>query len=82
MESNKVLVELEWEQIDAIIKNELREHIEMIHKELSVGEHIHPDDEADKQKLLPALYVVYEYWAGEAESMRLMKELGYETRTD
>lgn len=82
MDSNKVLVELEWEQIDAIIKNELREHIEMIHKELSVGEHIHPDDEADKQKLLPALYVVYEYWAGEEKSMQLMEELEYETRTD
>jgi len=82
MESNKVLVELEWDQIDAIVRNELRDHIEMIHRELAAGGHIHPDDEAGKQKLLPALYVVYEHWAGEAESMRLMKELEYETRTD
>lgn len=83
MDHNKVLVELEWEQIDAIIRSELRDHIEMIHREMAVGEYIHPDDKADKQKLLPALYVVYEYWAGEAESMRLMDVLGagYEDRT-
>lgn len=79
---NKVVVELEWEQIDAIIVHELREHIEMIHRELAVGGHIHPDDEADKQKLLPALYVVYEYWAGESETNKLKELMGYETGTN
>lgn len=82
MEHNKVLVELEWEQIDAIVRNELRDHIEMIHRELAVGEYVHPDDEADKQKLLPALYVVYEYWAGQAETNKLKEYMGHETGTD
>jgi hypothetical protein len=82
MEANKVMVELEWEQIDAIIRHELRDHIEMIHRELAAAHYIHPDDEADKQKLLPALYVVYEYWAGETEANKLKEEMGYETETD
>jgi len=82
MDSNKVLVELEWEQIDAIVRNELRDHIEMIHRELAVGEYVHPDDEAHKQKLLPALYVVYEHWAGQAETNKLKEYMGHETGTD
>lgn len=82
MEHNKVLVELEWEQIDAIVRNELRDHIEMIHRELAVGEYIHPDDEADKKELLPALYVVYEYWAGKTDTDKLKELMGHETKTD
>ena len=84
VDGNKVMVELEWEQIDAIVRNELRDHIEMIHRELAAREYVHPDDEAKKKELLPALYVVYEHWAGEAESMQLMNELGigHETGTD
>lgn len=83
MEHNKVLVELEWEQIDAIVRNELREHIIITHKEMQGG-YIHQDDEAHNRVLFPALCVVHKHWAGEAESMQLMNELGigHETGTD
>lgn len=84
MESNKVMVELQWEQIDTIIANELREHIIMMQREREAGLWVHPDDQADNHELFPALCKVHKYWAGEAESMRLMDELGigHETRTD
>ena len=85
MEHNKVLVELEWEQIDAIMERELRDHIIITHKEMQ-GNYIHPDDEAYNHVLFPALCVVHKHWAGEAESMKLMEELGLgygdETGTD
>jgi len=86
MEHNKVLVELEWEQIDAIMERELREHVIMIHKEMQGGIYVHPDDEAYNHVLFPALCVVHKHWAGEDESMKLMEELGLgygdETTTD
>lgn len=83
VDGNKVLVELDWDQIDAIIKNELREHIIITHKEMQ-GEYFHQDDEAYNHVLFPALCVVHKHWAGEAESMQLMNELGigHETGTD
>lgn len=83
MESNKVLVELEWEQIDEIICSELREHIIMLHKEMMAGDWVHPDDQADNAELFPAMCKVHKYWAGEAETKKLMDELGigYETGT-
>ena len=83
MEANKVLVELEWEQIDAIIEKELRAHIISLHKEMAADHWVHPDDQADNAELFPAMCKVHKYWAGEAESMRLMDELGigYETGT-
>lgn len=76
MEVNRVLVELEWEQIDAIIEKELREHIIMLHKEMMADHWMHPDDQADSAELFPAMCKVHKYWAGEEESMRLMNELG------
>lgn len=81
MEHNKVMVELEWEQIDAIICSELRSHIIMVHKEVVSENHVHPDDKTDAEELLPALLKVYQYWAGEAEVIKVAKELGYEIGT-
>jgi len=86
MEHNKVLVALEWEQIDAITERELRDHIIITHKEMQGGAYVHPDDKAYNHVLFPALCVVHKHWAGEAESMKLMEELGLgygdETGTD
>lgn len=77
----KVLVEMDWEQVDEIICSELREHIIMVHKEVVSENHVHPDDKTDAEELLPALLRVYKYWAGEAEVIKVTKELGYETGT-
>ena len=76
VDGNKVMVELMWEQVDAIIERELREHIIIAHKEMMAGNYVHPDDAAYNHTLFPALCVVHKHWAGEAESMRLMDELG------
>ena len=77
----KVWVEMEWEQVDEIICRELREHIIMVHKEVVSENHVHPDDKTDAEELLPALLRVYQYWAGEAEVIKVTKELGYEIGT-
>lgn len=76
VDGNKVMVQLMWEQVDAIIEKELREHIIMLQREREAGLWVHPDDQADNEELFPALCKVHKYWAGEAESMRLMDELG------
>lgn len=75
MDDNKVLVELEWEQIDAIVRNELRDHAIMVETEMAKDYYLHPDDKKDNETLLPALVRAYEYWAGENETARLMEEL-------
>jgi len=59
VDGNKVLVELEWEQIDAIVRNEIRDHIYMTHREIKLSQCFHPDDIAQNEKLLPALLIVY-----------------------
>lgn len=82
MDHNKVLVELEWEQVDSIVRNEIGDQIEMIHREMVASSYVHPDDKAHQEKLLPALYLVYEYWAGESETNKLKELMGYETGTD
>ena len=83
VDGNKVMVELMWEQVDAIVERELREHIIITHKEMQGG-YIHKDDEAYNHVLFPALCVVHKHWAGEEKSMKLMNELGigYESEID
>lgn len=71
-------VKLEWEQVDAIVAKEIKDAIEIISHELRNKEFIHPDDEARNLELLPALFLVYDYWAGEHEADKLKKELDYE----
>lgn len=80
----RIMIEMDWEQVDEIIVHELREHIISLHKEMTKDHWVHPDDQADNAELFPAMCKVHKYWAGEAESMRLMKELGigYETETN
>lgn len=83
VDGNKVLVELEWEQIDAIIRNELRDHVMIVHKEMALeSTYMHPDDIEDNKTLLPALLRCYEYWAGEENTNKLKQEIGYEAATD
>ena len=77
----KVMVEMDWEQVDEIICSELRSHSIMVHEEVVAENHVHPDDKTDAEELLPALLKVYQYWAGEAEVIKVTKELGYEIGT-
>jgi hypothetical protein len=78
----RVWVQLEWEQVDAMIVRELKEHIEITARDVAAartGEGwVHPEDVEYNEKLLPALLVVYEHWAGEEAANKLKKELGYE----
>lgn len=73
VDGNKVLVELEWEQIDAIVRNEIRDHIYMVHREILGEGWMHPDDIEQNKVLLPALLTVYEYCAGK-EALEKIKE--------
>lgn len=75
VDGNKVLVELEWEQIDTIVRNEIRDHIYMTHREMKLNKYIHPDDVAQNEKLLPALLIIYEYYAGEEELKKVQEIL-------
>ena len=74
VDGNKVLVEMEWEQIDGIVRQELREHIIMTEKEKG-GRWIHPDDEEHNKILLPALLTVYRYWAGEEAANKIKEQI-------
>jgi len=77
----KVWVQLEWEQVDGIIVDELEGHILMTAHDIvaaDYGAHVHPDDDSYNRKLLPALFVVYEHWAGEEATADLKKQVGYE----
>lgn len=75
VDGNKVMVELEWEQIDAILCQEIREHILMVHRDIVGADWVHPDDEEHNKILLPALFVVYEYWAGKSAADELKEQL-------
>lgn len=78
----RIMVEMDWEQVDEIICSELRDHVLILHKEMTEGDYIHPSDKIDNETLIPALLRVYEYWAGESELEKLKQEIGYETETD
>jgi len=77
----KVWVQLEWEQIDAIVVKELKDHIEITARDVNIaknGGYVHPLDVEYCQRLLPALLVVYEHWVGEEAAAQLKQEVGYE----
>jgi hypothetical protein len=78
----KVWVQLEWEQVDALIAKELKEHIEITAREIhaeSTGESwVHPEDVVYNPKLLSALFIVYQHWAGEEAAESLKERVGYE----
>lgn len=81
-DGTKVWVQLEWDQIDAIVVKEIKWHIQTIARDVEAAKTgegwVHPEDAEHNPKLLSALFVVYEYWAGEAAANKLKKELGYE----
>jgi hypothetical protein len=75
----RVWVQLEWEQVDAMIVKELKWHIEDAARNMKAAKTgegwVHPDDVEYNFKLLPALLVVYEHWAGEDEANKLKEEI-------
>jgi hypothetical protein len=69
----KATIELEYEQIDAIICTQLKEHIEMISRDNN-------EPFADHEyinRLLEGFFVVYDYFAGEDAVKELQDEIGY-----
>ena len=75
----KVWAQLEWEQVDAIIADELESHIFMTAHEIVAADNdvpVHPEDDAYNRKLIPALFIVYEHWAGEEAAANLKKQVG------
>ena len=77
----KVWVQLEWEQVDAMIVKELKWHIENAARDMKAAETgegwAHPEDVAYNVRLLPALFVVYEHWAGEEAAESLKEQVGW-----
>jgi hypothetical protein len=75
----KVWVRLEWEQVDAMIAKELKEHIEITVRDMHAAKngegYAHPDDVVYNFKLLPALLIVYEHYAGEDAANKLKEEI-------
>jgi hypothetical protein len=78
----KVWVQLEWEQVDAMIVKELKNQIELAVHDMEAakaGESwTHPEDVAYNVKLLPALFIVYAHWAGEEAADHLKQDLEYD----
>lgn len=78
----KVWVQLEWEQVDAMVVKELKDSIEgtaqMVEAAKSHSSWVHPDDAEHNLKLLPALFLVYQHWAGEEAAAELKQQVGYE----
>jgi hypothetical protein len=75
---NKAWIQMEWEQVDAIVRHELRQQI--ITTSQPEGWR-HPDDIEYDKILLPALKIVYEYFAGEKNLIELEKELNANSQT-
>jgi hypothetical protein len=74
----KVTLELNDEQIVAIIADELESHIFMIAHEIAAADndvHVHPEDDAYNRKLIPAFFIVYEHFAGEEAVANLKKQV-------
>jgi hypothetical protein len=67
----RVTIELEYEQIDAIICTQLKEHIVMTIKSIDSSWCDHTYERA----LLDAMWVVYAYYVGEEVVEALKKEL-------
>jgi hypothetical protein len=79
---SKVWVQLEWEQVDAMIMKELKENIEITARSMWAEKNgegwVHPKDVERNAKLLHALFTVYEYWAGEEAAATLKQNLEYD----
>ena len=67
----KVTIELEYEQIDAIVSKELKEQIEMVFRDK------HEPNLEHNERLLEGLFVVYDYFAGEDAVKEIQDEIGY-----
>jgi hypothetical protein len=67
----KVTIELEYEQIDAIVCKELKEQIEMVFRDNNKSNFEH------NERLLEGLFVVYDYFAGEDAVKEIQDEIGY-----
>ena len=67
----KVTIEIDYDQIDAIVCAQLKEHIEMAFRDYDG-----PNDEYN-ERLLEGLFVVYDYFAGEDALKELQDEIGY-----
>jgi hypothetical protein len=65
----KVTIEIDYDQIDAIVCTQLKEHIEM-----AVRDNYEPNDEYN-ERLLEGLFVVYDYFAGEDAVKELKEEI-------
>ena len=75
----KVTIELNDEQIETIIADELESYIFMTAHEIVAADNdvpVHPEDDAYNRKLIPALFVVYEHYAGEEAAANLKKQVG------
>jgi hypothetical protein len=75
----KVTFEMEDVQVGAIIADELESHIFMTVHEIVAADndvHVHPEDDAYNRKLIPALFIVYEHFAGEEAAANLKKQVG------
>ena len=67
----KVTIEIDYDQIDAIVCTQLKEHIEMAFRD-----YYEPNIEYN-ERLLEGLFVVYDYFAGEDALKELQDEIGY-----
>jgi len=75
----KVTIELNDEQIETIIADEIESHIFMTAYDIVAADNdvpVHPEDDAYNRKLIPALFVVYEHFAGEEAAANLKKQVG------
>lgn len=82
MESNKVLVELEWEQIDALVARELERYLRSTIDSIKQNDYFNEEDKEHDIKIVSALFTVIQDWMSVDKINSLKKELGYETRTD
>ena len=69
---------LEWEQVDSLVAQELKRQIEGFSEEANSGSWMHPDDVAYAKEILPAMLMVYEYWAGKEAAESLKQNIAYD----
>lgn len=75
----KVTIELNDEQIETIIADEIESHIFMTAYDIVAADNgipTHPEEDSYNRKLIPALFVVYEHFAGEEAAANLKKQVG------
>ena len=82
MDSNKVLVELEWGQVDALVASELERYLRSTIDIIKQNEYFNEEDKEHDIKIVSALFTIIQDWMSVDKINSLKKELGYETRTD